>query len=185
MGFAQNQAQKYKPGIYKTIKEFKDNNPSFELVGKLISGESSSLGLFLGKSNISSYSFEFSSIPAKKRYNKQIGKIFGFSDGKNLFIQSAVPWENDFDEGSYFKVKYIGKNYAYFDFYIPRNDMRGSNGRDATMAILLSNGDKFILTKRIIKNLIKKDKELFKKFKNTYITENVLKEYLRIYDKRL
>ncbi|MEZ4859120.1 MAG: hypothetical protein R2781_09950 [Flavobacteriaceae bacterium] len=182
---AQENEFKLISGVYKSSREFKSGQPSYELIGKIIEVESPSLGVFKGKSSIQAYKFDVTSKEEKKMYNKQIGRIFGFSDGESLYVSSYRCLDCFINEQVYFKVNYIGNKYAYFEAYFPRDDIRGMNGGDEIVVLSLETGKKFPLTKGWIKkNLKEKDSSLYEDFKKEKSKYDVLKQYLIKLDKK-
>ena len=70
-----------KSGIYLSFEEFRDNNPSINLINNIISKEEKYNTGFMKSGRLKYYAID---IP--KKDGRKIGEIFGFSDGKQFYI---------------------------------------------------------------------------------------------------
>lgn len=181
-----------KPGVYKWKSNFLSNYPSYQLNFKIEKGRNRSLGVFKGKSNIPHYIIKFDSKEEKLKY-KNVAGIFGFSDGENFYLPSEFCENCDFQNKMYFKANFIGEKYLYYDFFSPRVDrvafdsnsnLRGFDGGEGTMVISLKKREKFILSKKNIKEQLKNHHELYEQFKREKNKNLVLKKYLKLLDKK-
>ena len=92
-----------KPGIYRDYEEFKNNKPSLKLDYQIISKQ-------IDLSEVSSIKVYALDIPKKE--SREIGDVFGFCDGKQIFMVSSE--EDVLHKFVFYKVEYLLK-YAVFD----------------------------------------------------------------------
>lgn len=163
----------YKKGIYRTFEEFRFNKPSIDLDYKIVS-KKSGYGLFGAEGSIPVYRLD-----VDKKVGKSIGKIFGFSDGRNIYINPSFPElspQTDFS-----KIEFI-REYCYFENI---QITRISNGSHTTETKSLSK--KLIdvvrvkgitLDKYTLRELIADDKDLLEEFNNESQKNKKLKEYV-------
>ena len=93
----------YKPGIYKSFDEFKYGNPSVELDYQILNSKHD-----YSKGKLDYYKFDIN-----KKNLQALGKIFGFSDGKDIYIDFSYPKLNSKPE--FVKMEYMFK-YCYFEY---------------------------------------------------------------------
>ncbi len=93
----------YKAGVYKNFDEFKYGNPSIEFNGQLLSKKKN-----YGKRQLYSYKLEM-----KNKNQKSQDKVFGFSDGKDIYINITYPKLNS--NAEFVKMEYLYK-YCYFEY---------------------------------------------------------------------
>lgn len=159
----------YKPGIFKSFDEFKYGNPSVELSYQVINIKHN-----YGKGQLSYYKLNLI-----KKNRQALGKIFGFSDGKDIFIDINYPKLNSNPE--FVKMEYLYK-YCYFEYvkYIPI--FTGSTGTIVPSLVQklldINTGEVLVLNKETIREILANDPSLLKEFNNTPGKDKVLKEYL-------
>ena len=111
-----------KPGVYRDYKEFKNNNPSIKLDYQIVSKQ-------VDLSEVSSIKVYALDIPKDK--SRDIGSVFGFCDGKRIFMVSSEEnvMPNDLHKFVFYKVEYLLK-YAVFDALQNNTEftMNGANG---------------------------------------------------------
>lgn len=173
--------QEKKPGIYRDYNEFKNNNPSIKLDYEIISEE-----IKLSEtSSLKTYALD---IPKKE--SREIGDVFGFCDGKRIFMVASegAILPNDLHKFVFYKVEYLLK-YAVFDVIQnnPQFTMNGANGAmsmdgtNQTKKTLIFNfetGGTTTLTKNSLKEIISDKPELLEKFKKQSNKNDYLKKYL-------
>lgn len=159
----------YKPGIFKSFDEFRYGNPSVELSCQVIN-----IKHYDGKGQLNYYKLDLS-----KKDRQAIGKIFGFSDGKDIFIDLTYPKLNSNPE--FVKMENLYK-YCYFEYvkYIPI--FTGSTGtvvpRLVQKLLDINTGEVLVLNKETIRKILANDPYLLKEFNNIPGKDKVLKEYL-------
>lgn len=162
----------FKKGIYKSFEEFKYNNPSIELKNE-ITAKSRKLGI-LDKDPIIFYRIDIS-----KKEGKMIGEVYGFSDGKYVYINESMPKLGPKTEFS--KIEYIGE-YCYFkDIYCTStyNGMTTITTCDLDEKLIeMETGKVIRLSKRSLRELLANDTELLDKFNNESLKNKKLKEYV-------
>lgn len=162
-------------GIYKTFAEFRDNKPSIKLDRQIISKEVSYGGL--GSSNsLTAYAID---IPKKE--GREIGDVFGFCDGKNVYLITSeytdIYFPNKIHNFNFSKVEYIGK-YCYYDVIYFSHIGNLSIPSRGTNILKLNSGEIDLLTKSLLKGIIADNIELLERFKNQENKYQHLKEYL-------
>lgn len=75
----------FKPGIYKNLKELQENAPSVQLNSDTNIKSKKHTETFSRHESVQYF------LKMKKRKYKEIGFIFGFCDGKQVYISSAQP----------------------------------------------------------------------------------------------
>lgn len=159
----------YKPGIYKSFDEFKYGNPSVELDYQILNSKHD-----YSKGKLDYYKFDIN----KKNF-QALGKIFGFSDGKDIYIDFSYPKLNSKPE--FVKMEYMFK-YCYFEYVKNIPVYAGSVVTIAptlVQALLdINSGEVFVLNKQTIKEILADDQVLLEEFNNISGKEKVLKEYL-------
>lgn len=159
----------YKPGIFKSFDEFKYGNPSVELDYQVMNSIHN-----YWKGNLNYYKLNID-----KKNRLAIGKIFGFSDGKDVYIDFTYPKLNSNPE--FVKMEYLFK-YFYFEYL--KNIPVYSGSIVTTVPTLvqtildINTGEVRVLNKQIIKEIIANDQVLLEEFNNTSEKNKVLKEYL-------
>ena len=170
-----------KPGIYREYKEFKNNNPSIKLDFQIVNEQ-------VDLSEVSSLKVYALDIPKDK--SREIGNVFGFCDGKRIFIVSSegniLP--NDLHKFVFYKVEFLLK-YAVYDALQNNTEftMNGGNGAmqmggmyqtKKTVFFNFETGEITTLTKNKLKEILSDKPELLEKFKKQDNKNDYLKKYL-------
>ena len=166
-----------KPGIYRNYEEFKNNKPSLKLDYQIISKQID----FSEVSSIKVYSLD---IP--KEESREIGDVFGFCDGKQIFMVSSE--EDVLHKFVFYKVEYLLK-YAVFDAMASNieftmtgqggaMEMGGINQSKKTMIVDFETGIITTLTKGKLKEILSDKPQLLEKFKKQDNKNDYLKKYL-------
>lgn len=163
-------------GIYKTFEEFKYNNPSVKLNFDIVS-KTQKIGLGKGAEEVTYYRLDFSRNKARN-----IGEIFGFSDGKNLYINSLggkTGYGKDF-----VKVKMFSK-YGYFESIGQSTIVAGSVVTTSTFVeyklIDMNTGEIITLNNKKLREVMADDKKLLEAFDNEPRKQTKLREYILKY----
>jgi hypothetical protein len=151
-----------KPGIYLNFEEFRDNNPSINLNYKIISKEEKYNAGFM-KSGL----LKFYAIDIPKKEGRKIGEVFGFSDGKQFYII----YDLSGDVGKYCYYEIIGTSTAG-NFSVPTLQIKILN---------LKTGERKLLTKKLLIEIISDNPELLEKFNKDENKNLNLKKYLDEY----
>lgn len=196
----------FREGIYRTFEEFKYNKPSIEFNYNLIT-KSRRYGLSNEEGEVPFYN-----IMINKKEGKSIGKIFGFCDGKTVYINensSRLGPDTEFS-----KIEYFG-NYCYFKYvknrkvdkqksraernmdnpkniYISNNVKRIMNasttvteGRLVEKIINIESGEVISLSTKVLRELIANDKDLVDAFnKESQRSQKLMQYLIRYLDKR-
>jgi len=196
----------FREGIYKTFEEFKHNRPSMEFNYNVIT-KSHRYGLSNEEVQVPFYK-----IMINKKEGKSIGKIFGFCDGKTVYINDNSPRLGPDTEFS--KIEYFGK-YCYFKYVknrkVEKQKSRAERNMDNAKNIFISNnvkrimnasttvtegrlvekilniesGEVISLSTKVLRELIANDKELLNEFNKESQRGKKLMQYLiRYLDKR-
>jgi hypothetical protein len=162
-----------KVGIYRDFNEFKYNNPSIKFDYQI-----STIEHGYGFLN-SSGTVTFYRISIDKKAGKAIGNIFGFCDGKNVYINENLPRLGP--KAGFSKIEYFGL-YCYFESIFYQTAYNGTNSYTtsslAENVINMSNGEVIRLTKKTLKELIANDEELLTEFNNESQKNKKLKDYI-------
>ena len=158
----------FKSGIYKSFDEFRYDNPSIELNCRVLAKKHS-----VAKGQIAYYKLDLDN---KKR--KTMGKVFGFCDGKDVYIDKNYP--NPSSNPEFSKMEYLYKYYFYE--YVKYNPiMNGSMvviiPSRVQMIMDINNGEARTLNKQTLKEIMANDQTLLDEFNNSSGKERV-KEYL-------
>lgn len=169
-----------KPGVYKDYNEFKNNNPSIKLEYPIINKQIE----FSETSSLKVYALD---IPKKE--SREIGNVFGFCDGKRIFMVSSEGiMPDDLHKFVFYKIEYLLK-YAIFDA-VQNNvefTMTGTNGAmqmgntnqtKSTFIFDFEKGEIIKLTKTKLKEILTDKPELLEKFKKQENKNDYLKKYL-------
>ncbi len=161
------------PGIYRNFEELKYNNPSAEFSLSLTNKSKK-----YNREDITTYR-----INIDKRDAKKLEKVFGFSDGKNLYINqsnnSSLRPSTDFT-----RAESIG-NYYYYKV------LKSVPVYSGTTVILvqsvdeklmdINTGEIITLTSRALKDIISDNQQLLTQFENSSHKGRILKEFLMRY----
>ncbi|TRZ45702.1 hypothetical protein DMZ48_00010 [Robertkochia solimangrovi] len=166
----------YKKGIYKTYEEFLNNEPSLPLDYE-IKHKKVGYGMFaLGGSIPVAY------LKVKNKEGKEVGSIFGFSNGKEVYIN---PWADVMNPNvRYYQPQFMG-DFCYVEYaYVMKVNNSRSNYR-REMVIDLRNKKAVELTKEWLRDLIADDSELLAEFEEENNKGQKLRLYLERYSEGL
>jgi hypothetical protein len=162
----------YKVGIYKNFEEFKNNNPSVEFdydVDSIARG----YGFLRMAGKVTFYR-----LIINKEQGKSIGKVFGFCDGKNVYINEFAHQLTPNSEFS--KLEYIG-NYCYFQDILCTSLLNGSNTNSCyfnSKLLEIQTGKIIYLSKSTLKEVLSDNDELLHEFNNESKKKKKFKEYI-------
>ena len=170
----------YKAGIYRTFEEFKYNNPSIVLKDEIVK-KKRGYGFLNAAGQVTFYK-----IAINRKEGKAVGEVFGFSDGKNVYINEYKPRLGPNAEFS--KIEYMGP-YAYYEDIRCVETFRPDGsvttcGLDDKI-INTETGEVISLSKQTLRELIANDKELLKEFEDESQKNKKLKDYVVRYNEKL
>jgi len=188
---------KYKRGIYRNFEEFKFNNPTLDL-RYVISVNTESFG-FLGTGDKCTYY----TLDVGKEESKTIGTVYGFCDGKSIYINSI---ETDkLHKAKFALLQNVGL-YSYFEHIVENYSggmaygvggaggmMMAGGGKTYSLgrSILdINNGDKIVFNKSCLKEILKDDKALYDVFmalewKGDYLYQYLMKYNIKHHDDKI
>ncbi len=147
-----------KKGIYKNFEEFKNNSPSMDLEYTILSKQKDTGGVLNRLITNGKTSFYYLDI--SKEQTKEIGKIYGFSDGKNVYINEFNPKLKP--STLFMKVNFISE-FCLFE-YQPYTSIESLRHRNRVMNMN---------TKKITRMSRKKLQELIKKEMSYYYNTDI------------
>lgn len=163
----------YKPGIYRTFEEFKYNNPSLEFKYE-ITTRNRGYGFLNSAGQVTFYR-----IVIDKKVGKSIGEVYGFSDGKSVYINEELPRLGPKAEFS--KIEYFAK-YCYFEDIFYTTIYNGTSTTTAASLdekiIDINTGVVISLNKQTLRDLLANDSELLDEFNSEKHKNKKLKEYV-------
>ena len=196
----------FREGIYKTFEEFKHNKPSLQFNYNVIT-KSHRYVLSNDEGQVPFYK-----IMINKKKGKSIGKIFGFCDGKTVYINDNSPRLGP--ETEFSKIEYFGK-YCYFKYVkirkVEKQKSRTERNMDNAKNIFISNnvkrimnasttvtegrlvekilniesGEVMSLSTKVLRELVANDKELLEEFnKESHRSQKLMQYLIRYLDKR-
>lgn len=142
-----NSSSNLKRGIYRTFEEFKNNNPSIELTHKIVQIQKNTGGI-IEKQKTTFYHLHIDKDAAKK-----IGKVYGFSDGENMYINELNPKLKP--KVLFMRVAFIG-NYGVLE-YKAFNTIDSLPSRN-TVIDMNTGSSKMVSKKKLINLTLTKDK---------------------------
>lgn len=161
--------ENYKPGIFKSFDEFRYGNPSGELDYQIINS----------KQNYWKRELDYYKLDINKKNRQALGKIFGFSDGKDVYIDFTYPRLNSNPE--FVKMEYLYK-YCYFEYIKNIPIYAGSVVTIAPTVIRtlldINTGEVLVLNRQTLKKILANDQVLSEEFNNFPGKDKVLKEFL-------
>ena len=169
-------------GIYKTFAEFRDNKPSQKLEYKIVH---ETKDYFTGPWNdgvsLTSYRLD---IP--KEQGRDLGVIFGFSDGKRFFVinsENTDIWSPNYAHNSNFnKLEYVGR-FCVYDAVDFATVQGATIPKEVVKIIDMSNGKMSVLTVARMKKMLADKPEILKRFKEQsekyYHIKKYIIEYLK------
>jgi hypothetical protein len=173
-----NDSLNLKKGIYKTFDEFRYNSPSIPLEFEVIN---------LDKG----YTYN---LKIDKDKTKYFGVVWGFCDGKDIFINMDVDMSRKkvFNPDSYFsRLLYVGR-YCFFLTY----PARSSNiffSQYYPFAIDFNSGKELCLNcepnfwfikESQFKKIVSRDPELWQEYKNDHSREDLFYKYIKLYSEK-
>ena len=165
-----------KPGFYRNFEEFKTNNPSVAFANYPITKVSRGYGFLNSAGEIASYRVVMDKSAAKK-----IGNVYGFCDGKNIYINPEITLFKPKKE--FAKLEYLGR-YCYYEERVLQTVYTGMGTGSSTGPVLeekaldINTGKIIILSKKTIREIMVNDTQLMADFTNDSKKRKVLKEYL-------
>jgi len=184
----------YKIGIYKDFQEFKYNNPSIEFNYK-ITTKNRRYGFLLLGGKVTFYK-----IVIDRKKGKSIGEVFGFCDGKNIYINPNYVLLKS--RTCFSKIEYLGQ-YSYFEDISTKRTFRaptymatptggsfvgGGGGITYHLrrnVIDLGSATVSILDKKFLRLFIANDNELLNEFNNESNKNKKIKEYFIKYFEKM
>ena len=168
-----DQKDDLKKGIYRNFKEFKFNSPSIEL-NYQYAINTRGYG-FLNSSGVVSYG----RLIIEKTARKELGMVYGFCDGKNIYINIESSFGVDLKRNTSFnKVEYLGE-YTYLEDVISNPSYNGSSTSSLSRKVIkLRNGYVSSLTKSSMRSILSNNTEMLKRFNGESNKKSVLKQYL-------
>jgi len=190
-GYGQNIGKdtRLEAGFYKTIEELGSNKPS-KPFNYVITDRPYSVS-FLTNDKTTLYNLEIT-----KDSIESIGPIFGFSDGKNVYIKTTrmglagVFKGKKFNEKTnYMKADEVGVYIFYYDFHrvksYQNDQFRSAMNYSYDPHVINTKDNKiFIVSTRVMKNLLKDEPELLKEFKEDRYKKKKFQKYIAEYNKR-
>jgi len=165
----------YKRGIYKDFEEFKFNRPSLPFDYKIDSVEYQNLDVYTNASSHTTYRIVFD-----KSGNKQLGSIFGFCDGKHIFVNESNPTvtdKTDFDQ-----LQFVGL-YSYFEQYMFMPGELGSLNSSTVLGriVNINNGECSVVTQEVLNKVFENDSTILSSFNSQKDKRAKLKDYIALY----
>lgn len=162
------EASSYSEGIYLTYEEFVNNAPSMNLSYE-IKEKKGGYGLFGLEGNIPVYFMKI-----KRKEAREIGAIFGFSDGKQVYIN---PWMEDLKSSvRFYPVEFI-RGFCYMEYLFTTRINNSSLNDKKTMVIDLKSQKAIGLDKNSMREILAKYPNLLEAFENESRKNTKLKEY--------
>jgi hypothetical protein len=160
------------PGLYKNFEELKNNKPSGEFNYQI----EEKIKKYQGN-EITSYKLNIDKLKAK-----EIGIVFGFSDGKNAYLN--VNGSKLSSSTEFARLELFG-NYAFYEF---GNKVSVSSGTEILSVpkieqkiLDVSTGEVIKLNKNNLKDLMSDNPQLLMEFENSPNKERILKDFLLRY----
>ena len=144
----EKKSQTLKKGIYKNFEEFKNNNPSIVLDYDIIKIQGETGGIMDRKQA------SFVRLDVTRDQGKQVGRVYGFCDGNNIYINEFMPKLRP--AVLFMKVGFIG-SYCFFE-HQPFKDLEGVLSHNRL--INMQTGKLVTLSKRVLKTLIIEENSL-------------------------
>jgi hypothetical protein len=166
----------FQAGIYKNFEEFKYNNPSIEFDYE-ISTKNRGFGFLNTKRQLSFYK-----INMDKKKAKNIGQVFGFCDGKNVYINDSNPKLKLKTE--FVKIEYFWK-YCYYEDRVCTSNYTGNGITEscdlAEKVINIYTGEVISLSRKTLREILADDSELLTEFNNESQQNKKIKTYILKY----
>lgn len=173
-----HESKELKSGIYLTHNEFKNNAPSIDFEYE-VSAKTRRYGLLGIGGKIIYYR-----INIDKKKAKQLGKVYGFCDGSNVYINPEML--KFYPKTEFSKIEYLNK-LSYFEDILctttfnPNNSTTSTSCSLARKIVNIDNGEVTVLTKKSLRNLISDNPQLLNRFENESRKNKKLKDYFLEY----
>ena len=179
-------------GFYRNYNEMKANQPSIKKTYPIKSGRESTSGI-LGvgmATKVDFYRFKLT-----KKEVQELGAVFGYSDGKNIYIIPRLKGDNALEtrfllkrerKANFRQLEIIGK-YGYYQDVIEyavgfRVNAQDPSKKEWIFCFIDFENDSFIsMDYKRVKKLIKGDSELWKKFNNDSKKRKNISKYIKEY----
>jgi hypothetical protein len=162
----------YKAGIYRTFEEFKYNNPSIDF-NYGITTKNRGYGFLNAAGQVTYYR-----IMINKKLGKSIGNVFGFCDGKNVYINESLPRLSP--KTGFMRIEYFGK-YCYYEDRFCTTVYTGNGTTQSCeldeKLININTGEVIRLSKKTLRELIANDTKLLNEFNEQSQKNKKLKEF--------
>lgn len=178
-----------KKGLYKTFDEFKENAPSIPLEWEIQWGIFnyilSGAGSMSGVHDQMTHNDTLYKLKIDKGKTQEIGTIWGFCDGKCVYINREFsPFSGKVifkPDSKFYKILYIGR-YCYFSCAFPV----GVNVQyvHAEIGIDLNSGKLWEINKKQVKKILSRDEELMQQYINDNSNENINFKYLKLFSEK-
>lgn len=166
-----------KPGFYRNFQEFKTNSPSVAFNNYPLTTISKGYGFLNATGEVVYYK-----VSMEKSVAKKIGNVYGFCDGKNIYLNPEISMFRP--NMKFSKLEYLGR-YCYFEdlMYksVPTGNGMASNTYLAEKALDINTGEITTLSKKNLREIMANDAQMLADFTNETKKNKVLKEYLISY----
>jgi len=165
----------YKRGIYKDFEEFKFNRPSIPFDYKIDSFEYKNLDLYAKGDSHFTYR-----IAANKTDAKRIGSVFGFCDGKKIYINESMPL---LGERSDFELLHFVGLYSFFkQFMFVQGELGAQNSSTILYKVLnINNGEVSVLMQDDLNRIFADDSVLLQQFSTEKDQKSKIETYIALY----
>lgn len=165
-------------GIYVNFQEFKYNKPSLELTHEVYEkiNDFKESG-FIGREQ---YEITYYKLRIDVKEGKKAGKIFGFCDGKNIYVKLGTGKLSP--NSNFVPIEFSGR-YCFFENIVGGTMYYGENTSFSPRAyswavylIEIKSGNIRPLTKVTLKNILRDDQEILRRYLDDH-GEDVEREY--------
>ncbi len=178
-----------KKGLYKSFDEFRNNSPSipfeWEIQWGIFDYSISGAGSISGALAQIAHSDTLYKLKIDKEKTTEIGTIWGFCDGKSVYINREFsPFSGKVifkPDSKFYKLLYIGR-YCYFSCAYP-----GSltvQYFHLEIGIDLNSGKLLEINKKLVKKILSRDEELTQLYINDKSNENLNYKYLKLFSEK-
>ena len=165
----------YKAGIYKNFEEFKNNNPSIKF-DYTVKTKEKGYGFLGAGGTVSLYRIEID-----KKVGQSIGDVYGFSDGKNIYVNTHNPILHPKTE--FFKIDLLGK-YCYYQDYAYQSTGAQTITLMIERVIDINTGEEIILNKKEVRKILANDAALLTAFEMEDGKNKKLKDYIKKFNEK-
>jgi hypothetical protein len=167
-----------KPGIYRNFEEFKSNKPSSGFNYSLEEDDVKYGNFISGAGKVTFYKLK-----VDKKKAKTIGAIYGFCDGKSVYVAPSMPTVTP--KTGFSKLTYLGR-YCYYEDIDAKRVISGPGAASTSInleesAIDINTGKVWRLNKFTMRDILEKDAALLADFNNEKKKNKSLKDYLVSY----